>query len=136
MRRRVSGGSNVVSFLQKNGMFIFLGVLVLAIVVLSILIFTKRTEGFANPTSKTLEYFYMQSCPHCKDFNEVWEKVEKEMVKHGVATAKYDLMGDGEERAGKFKVSGAPTILLTSGDELVKEYTGPRTLESIVAFVK
>lgn len=135
MKRR---GGTATEFVKSNGMYMFLGLILVTIVVLGGLVMYKRMENFSNPSERSLEYYYMQSCPHCRDFDATWEKLQKELTKNNIATrtVKYDLMGDGEARAKKFSVSGAPTILLTEGDKLVKEYTGPRTVESLVAFSK
>ena len=43
----------------------------------------KPLERFTN-ASKTLEYFYMPSCPHCKDFNPVWEELEDEVTRENI----------------------------------------------------
>lgn len=135
--RRTRGGS-ATEYIKRNGIYIFLAMLFITILVLGGLVFFKRQERFTNPSERTLEFYYMKSCPHCTDFEPTWEKLKKELVKNNIAikTVKYDLMGDGEQRANLFKVSGAPTILITDGDKLLKEYTGPRTVESLVAFVK
>lgn len=129
--------SKISQYIDKNATSIFVALLIIVILILGTVLLFKKVEGFSNSV-KTLEYYYMKSCPHCKDFNPVWDKLDAEFKKNNinVKTVKYDMMGDGEERSRRFEVSGAPTLLLTKDDKLVKEYVGARTVESIIAFVK
>jgi thioredoxin-related protein len=117
--------------------YIIIGLLVAAGIVLLSLIFTKKKcEGFSN-NSKTLEYFYMPSCPHCKDFNPVWDDLEQQLTKENIAvgTQKHDLMQAGE-LGQKYGVNAAPTLLLVKEDGNWKEYKGPREVAAIMSFIK
>lgn len=117
--------------------YVFLGMLIFAAIVLSVVTFGKPVERFTS-AAKTLEYFYMPSCPHCKDFNPIWDDVCSKVSQEDIAvrTQKHNLMGDGEELGKKYNVNAAPTILLISETGQVKEYQGPRDVNAIVAFVK
>lgn len=125
---------NFSKFIKNNYLYIILGSLIITVVILAMMMGKK--EHFEN--QKSLEYYFMKSCPHCQDFNPVWEKlvVEIEKQKINVKTAKYDITGTDEERAKKFQVNGAPTILLVQDEKLLKEYSGPRTVDAIIAFLK
>lgn len=128
--------SSMAKFFKKNSSYMFIVAIIM--IALVIIFFTMNPiEKFGNST-KSLEYFYMPSCPHCKDFNPVWEELKNKVSKQGIdiKMEKYDIVGSGEERAKKFDVSSAPTILLTDGDKLLKEYNGNRNVDSILAFLK
>ena len=119
--------------------YFYIAIIFLVLLIIGLVYLFKKKEHFGNEetgNSKTLEYYYMESCPHCKDFNPVWDKLSTEFQKQNIKIKleKYDIMGAGQDRAQKFNVSGAPTILLTKNDKLVKEYTGPRTFEGLKTF--
>lgn len=101
-----------------------------------ILTFTRPFEYFTNgETVPTLEYYYMETCPHCKDFMPIWEETVTGLKGLNVKPIKYDLNNDGKERGNEFGITGAPTIYYVKGVTKV-EYKGPRTVEGLVAFVK
>jgi len=135
--------------LSKNfWTYTFYAVLALAVILLTVMLFGKPIERFTNGGSskskgskgstKTLEYFYMPSCPHCKDFNPVWDEVTSKISEEDVAvrTQKLNLLEDGEEHGKKYNVNAAPTILLITDDGDVKEYKGPREADAIMSFIK
>lgn len=120
--------------------YIVIGTFVLAAIVLISLLFTnKRIERFSNGQAPkaTLEYFYMPSCPHCKDFNPTWEELEKTVTQEDVALRlqKCDIAKDNE-KAQKYDVNAAPTLLLIMENGDVEEYKGPREVNAIMSFVK
>ena len=123
--------------------YAFYAVLIFVGILIIVMMFGKPVESFTNSKKKnkhvkTLEYFYMPSCPHCKDFNPIWDEVTTKVSQEDIAvrTQKHNLMGDGEELGKKYHVNAAPTILLISDDGNVKEYKGPRETKAIIAFLK
>lgn len=130
---------------SSNGIWIVLGLLVLLIVVVIIVgAFYKRYEKFTNQSYR-LEYYYMTTCPHCKDFDPIWEKLtttEKENLNSMGVTqfAKYELNGSKPEETAKvekYKVTGAPTIILvdTSNDDKYYIYDDNRSVNDIKEFI-
>jgi thiol-disulfide isomerase/thioredoxin len=122
-----------------NLLYAFIGILTIAAIVIAILVFSspnKALEGFSNGYS--VEYFMMQSCPHCTRFNSTWENFEQAVQKNAVPVKleKFDITGDGEKRAQKFKVNSAPTVIVTKNNEIVKEYDGPREVSAMLSFIK
>jgi thiol-disulfide isomerase/thioredoxin len=122
-----------------NLLYAFIGILAIAAIVIVILLFsspTKAFEGFSNGYS--MEYFMMESCPHCKTFNKTWEAFRQAVQSSSlpVKLEKFDITGDGETRAQKFKVNSAPTLIVTKNNEMVKEYDGPREVSAMLSFIK
>ena len=122
---------------SNEWIYVALGITLLFLMVVALFRFqNKPRERFTNAETKSLEYFYMPSCPHCKDFDPVWEDVCSTVSTEKVAlrTQKHNLMED-DELGRKYNVNAAPTILLISGDNQVKEYKGPRDVKSIMSFI-
>jgi thiol-disulfide isomerase/thioredoxin len=120
--------------------YAFVGTLLIAAVIIAILLFSspsKPFEGFTN-NSYSVEYFMMQSCPHCKSFESTWEGFQQAIQKEGIPVQlqKNDITASGEARANKFNVRSAPTILITKDDKIVKEYDGPREISAMLSFIK
>jgi thiol-disulfide isomerase/thioredoxin len=122
-------------------MYVLIGVLILV----SAIIFFMWTpiEMFSNPealkyptpaTKPQLVYFYLQECPHCKDFTPIWDdavnKINAASLK--VDMQKYDIQDNA--LAKKYNVNAAPTILYIDG-ETSTEYNGPRTADGLLAYV-
>jgi thiol-disulfide isomerase/thioredoxin len=124
---------------KSKNMFVyaFVGLLVIAAIIIAFMLFSKPREGFQNNNYK-LEYFMMESCPHCENFTSTWLSLEEEIQKNSlpITTVKHDIRNQGETRGRKFNINSAPTILLTKDDELVKEYNGPREIKPMMDFVK
>ena len=125
---------------RYNLIYAFVGILLMAAVIIAILLFSGPSKPFEGFTNKgySVEYFMMQSCPHCKSFESTWEGFQQAVQKDGVPVQleKFDITGSGEARANQFNVRSAPTILVTKDDKLVKEYDGPREVSAMLSFVR
>lgn len=125
---------------SSAGIWIVLGLLVVLIIVVIIVgSFYKRKEKFTNPKEFTLQYFYMETCGYCKDFNDTWTKLEETLKNNStVNTIKYDIRDNsvGTEAAKLYDVKGAPTIILVDNKKKYYEYNGNRTVEDIAKFIK
>lgn len=125
---------------NKNNMIIstFVGLLVIAAIIIAILVFSRPREGFQNNKKYKLEYFMMASCPHCDRFMPTWKSLVEEIDRNSlpVITIKHDIRNEGEARGRKFNINSAPTILLTKDNKIVKEYNGPCEVKAIIEFVK
>jgi thioredoxin-like negative regulator of GroEL len=94
-------------------------------------------EGFQQKYS--LEYFYMDGCGHCVDFNKsgVWDKVENTKW-NNVKVEKFN-MKDARQRVEKFNIKGFPSIVMidsSSGDEkVVESFNDERTFPKIAEFI-
>lgn len=118
-------------------LYVFFAVLAIAAIFLSVLVFSKPLERFTNASAKSLEYFYMPSCPHCQDFNPVWDELETEVSSKnvGVQCKKHNLLDD-DELGKKYSINAAPTIIFIHENGDVKEYKGPREVKAIMSFIK
>ena len=95
-------------------------------------------ERFTNPPDATLEYYFMKKCPHCVDFNPVWDKLSAKLKSenYNVEMKKYDLQDKANsEKISQNNVSGAPTIIMVSNGKSV-EFNGARSIDALVKFVK
>jgi len=99
----------------------------------------NKIEKFEN-ASFALEYFYMEKCPHCVNFNPIWKALEKEVTakKYNITLKKYDLSADeNAEKVAEYNINSAPTIILsgaTKGDHT--EYSGERSVPALIAFIE
>jgi len=127
---------------QSNAVLIGI-VLILAVFIVALLIANKDKikEGFFNSYKKySVEYYYMDGCGHCIDFNEsgIWEKLNNlEWV--NVSLKKYNR-SENLERVSQMKISGFPTILIVdnsaSNPKILASFEDARTYEKLVHFIK
>lgn len=93
-------------------------------------------EKFTN-SSATLEYYYMQSCPHCNNFTPVWEELGRRVKNDGISVSlkKYDLQApENKVKVEKNKITGAPTIILEKNGKST-EYHGNRSVEGLLGWL-
>lgn len=142
MRSGASRGSKK-SFVDSKWFYM----LVAAVLLISaVFFFSMPLEQFTNPTASaskpSLEYFYMTTCPHCEEFSPIWDKAVTLIKDAGlnVTTHKHNIndKAAGEKRANFFDIKSAPTVLYVHGPQPTDkyEYTGPRTPEAILAYVR
>lgn len=132
------------NFKTKNGsdyskwLLPLLVITVLFVGVMAFVMFsTPYLEKFTN-SGATLEYYYMQSCPHCNNFTPVWEELGRRVKQEGLSVSlkKYDLQSpENKVKVQKNKVTGAPTIILEK-DGKSSEYNGSRTVDALMKFIK
>jgi len=96
-----------------------------------VVVLTKENFGQKTAHGEWLVEFYAPWCGHCKNLVPTWEDLAK---KAEFNVAKVDCTT--EQALGKdFGIAGFPTIKLLK-DNKVYDYSGPRTVESFVEFVK
>jgi len=132
--------SSVVPNMSKDWLFyimVFLGVVIFS-VLMYVLFSGKCFESFTDGDGPVLHYFYMEKCPHCNDFNPVWEEVSKKMkeTQMKVSMKKVNLQDEAnKELVNKYGVSGAPTIIFVNGEKST-EFNDERTSDAVLQFVK
>jgi len=133
---------NILEYImKKNGymneiLAIMTIVIIIAIIALGGFNYKKIAEKFNSDKKYTLEYYYMDGCGHCVDFNKskIWEKLEAENWEN-VTLKKYNRL-EKMDRIERFNITGFPSIILVKNEELVENYNGHRTFNAISAFIK
>jgi thiol-disulfide isomerase/thioredoxin len=106
---------------------LIVGLAVVALVV-AVVYFSKRFEGFANGT--TVSLYTMKGCPHCEAFKPEWEKFTANLPS-GVQANKIDAEDPKAAAAG---IKGFPTIVITK-DGKDSVYNGDRTAAALTKAV-
>tara|TARA_B100000795_G_scaffold268596_3_gene255884 strand:- start:2834 stop:3256 length:423 start_codon:yes stop_codon:yes gene_type:complete len=88
----------------------------------------KYLEG--NAGKKTMVFFKMDGCGHCKNMQPEWDKFEK---KSSVPT-KTMVAGKNDTEAKKWNVSGYPTILMVQAGKVIDTFTGERNVAGLSGF--
>lgn len=126
------------SFKFNKGNFLHF-ILAIAGVLLGLYLLSKWTgnfrasEGFEGESK--LYFFYADWCPHCTKMKPTWNSLESENL--GVSFEKVNCTDNKNvpELAKTYNVSGYPTIIYVNGNN-VQEYSGNRTKEDIISFIK
>jgi len=83
---------------------------------------------------EVLVEFYAPWCGHCKKLAPIWDELGEHFKEdEDIVIAKIDMTGNELETV---KVRGFPTIKLFKADNTVVDYTGGRTLEDFIKFLK
>uniref|UniRef100_A0A6C0I5X3 Thioredoxin domain-containing protein n=1 Tax=viral metagenome TaxID=1070528 RepID=A0A6C0I5X3_9ZZZZ len=100
-----------------------------------------RLNDFMKHKGKTpwVIRHYRKTCPHCKDFEELWRVIERRMKGHplyGVANLD-DYATDyvANNYPDYPRVNGVPTVVVVDINGVPIEHTGPNTLEAIEKFL-
>ena len=128
---------------SSNVMWVIIGLLVVAILLMVFMGNRKFFETFANGEMPVLQYFYMDTCVHCNNFTrDVWNDFEAEVnsnpEKYGCSVAKYNLadQGKGSELSEKYNINSAPTLILLMPDGTTwTEYKGDRSKADLIRFI-
>jgi thiol-disulfide isomerase/thioredoxin len=120
--------------------FIFIGVIV---VLFALRWMWLRREGFTasgeNGAADTFSLYYVDWCPHCKSVKPAFLDFAKNgfvtVAGQNVKVQAVECEKEPEKAAGK-NIKGYPTILFEKGSGQTVEYTGDRTVEGYMAFLK
>jgi hypothetical protein len=97
---------------------------------------TGRATSRASTGSTVLIYFYMDGCPHCRDFEGDWQAFllqnRDTLSAKGVVPRR--LPSDSHE-AREFKVTSFPTVLLVASGTAPVVFAGERSVAGLVSFV-
>lgn len=117
--------------------FLLLGILFLGSVLFVMV--NKRYEPFENSSSTSnvnIEYFYMESCPYCIEFDPVWKTVSEDPQYNSITFIKRNIK-ENADLASKHNINSAPTIVAvdkTSGN-VVSQFTEARDVANFSNFV-
>ena len=106
------------------------------------------TEGNAGPIGDSMPnfgsvfvVFLAPWCGHCQHFKPEWEKIKHHLKQGKGGRAKGHVLTASDTTMQKLpaamkKPSGFPTMSLYDGVRHIKDYSGGRNMEEIVAFLK
>jgi thiol-disulfide isomerase/thioredoxin len=105
------------------------------LVVLGFYLVRRQREAFQ---SRPLLKAYLASwCRFCQDFKPVWKQLPERLAAEGLEVGTVELDADRDAEAIRAAgVKSFPTIRFVDAQGTDSEYTGERTPEAIVAFVK
>lgn len=116
-------------------------IIISAVFLLAVLLSNKDAirEGFFGGDAKRLrfEYYYMDSCGHCVEFNEsgIWDKLNKETFNH-ISLKKYNR-SEHLERVKSLGISSFPTfVVVDSSSNIIASFEEARTYEKLLAFIR
>tara|TARA_Y100001958_G_C21243007_1_gene571592 strand:- start:3773 stop:4222 length:450 start_codon:yes stop_codon:yes gene_type:complete len=90
-------------------------------------------EGLTN--KKSLVYFHMNGCGHCKRFMPEWDAFEKSY--HGPISVRKVESDEDKALVSSLNISGYPTVLLLDGqNKKLDEFNGERTQKALTEFCK
>jgi hypothetical protein len=136
----------VKAFARKKGSTsgtLYTIIIISAVFVFAIILSNKDRiqEGFFNATKRySVEYYYMDTCGHCVEFNEsgVWDRLNSQTF-NKVALRKFNR-SEHLERVNSFGISSFPTFIAvdnsTSTPTVLASFEQARTYENLLAFIK
>ena len=115
--------------------------LVVAIVVgllfIYIVFFAKKEQKKEHMNGKIINC-NVSWCGHCQNFKPTWKEFTQVMKTNGsnveVVDLQCDLNEENEKKCKELEVAGYPTILYINSNGEREEYSGNRTIESLVNF--
>lgn len=144
-------GMNMGKGKGSNNMTLTGIILVSAVFIFAILIANKEMiqEGFFNSEKKySVEYYYMDTCGHCIDFNEtgIWDRL-KAMSFNNVSLKKYNR-SEHIERVNALGITGFPAIIVVDNTAsgasaasagsptILASFEEARTYDKLLQFIK
>jgi hypothetical protein len=139
-----SSASSASSKRKTSGMFnMSLNyVIVIAFVLVFAIIISNRQriqEQFYNNNNYSVEYYYMENCGHCIEFNKsgIWERLKNKNW-NKVSLNKYNRE-DNIARVRSMDITSFPTIVIvdnsTNPPTIVASFEDERTYEKLVSFI-
>lgn len=112
-------------------------ILSILMIILILLRFYKRSEGFEDSTSKNLIICKADWCGHCKKAKNEFDKLASSpIILNDGTNVNVKILDADQDKSeiSKYNVKGYPSILIEDGEE-ISEYPGPRTYNSIIEFL-
>lgn len=99
----------------------------------------QTARGDKKSSSIIFYYFHKKGCGYCQDFNEEWEKLNKEISSNNdlknVELRKINV-AEENELSKKYDIKGVPTLILQVNSQKAIEYNGKREVKNILEFLK
>lgn len=99
---------------------------------------SRRVEGFENADGAyAFKMYYAEWCPHCQTAKPEFAKLGATQTIGGKKVMMEAIDAEKHPEKVQGKVEGYPTIhLYDAKGNLVKEYSGPRTHDAFLSFLK
>jgi len=94
----------------------------------------KKTETFTT-SNKEIVFFSMKGCGHCVEFQPIWDLFVSNHGNNEFVELKQVKYDEKPEIVKQYDVQGFPTILGLENGEKVREFSGARTYENLIAFL-
>jgi thiol-disulfide isomerase/thioredoxin len=117
-------------------------ILISAVFIFAILIANRQQiqEAFFSEKRYSLEYYYMDTCGHCRDFNDtgIWDKLNTKTF-NKVSLKKYNRE-DHKERVSILGITGFPAFIIvdnTAGGSptILASFEEERTYDNLLKFI-
>jgi thiol-disulfide isomerase/thioredoxin len=83
----------------------------------------------------TVKFYYADWCGHCQQFKGEWAKLKEILKDNDMEWEEYES-SKFPQKMEEEKIQGYPTIIIQKKDGTKIEYSGPRTAEAIMEFIK
>uniref|UniRef100_A0A6C0LN53 Thioredoxin domain-containing protein n=1 Tax=viral metagenome TaxID=1070528 RepID=A0A6C0LN53_9ZZZZ len=97
----------------------------------------ERFFGGSDAKRLSFEYYYMDTCGHCVEFNDtgIWDKLNKETFNH-ISLKKYNR-SEHLERVKSLGISSFPTfVVVDNSSNIIASFEEARTYEKLLAFIR
>jgi len=97
----------------------------------------ERFFGGSDAKRLSFEYYYMDTCGHCVEFNDtgIWDELNKETFNH-ISLKKYNR-SEHLERVKSLGISSFPTfVVVDNSSNIIASFEEARTYEKLLAFIR
>jgi len=112
-------------------------VFLLAVILSNKDVIRERFFGGSDAKRLSFEYYYMDTCGHCVEFNEtgIWDKLKKETFNH-ISLKKYNR-SEHIERVKSLGITSFPTfVVVDNSSNIIASFEEARTYEKLLAFIR
>ena len=120
--------------MKSKTLYYIAAVGILALIVLLVLRNRPCADGFQN--AYTLTAYTVDWCPHCQTFKPELEKLGSSQTVNGKSVTVVSVNPEKEPAKKNPAVKGFPTVILSKPDGTSDEYSGQRTADAIISFLK
>ena len=126
-------------YINKNILFMIGTIAVLAAIAIYYTVPMWGAEGFAGSPEKVFYMVYADWCPHCQKIKPDFKQFMGDgSLNVNGKTVRVDMVQPEKEpeKVAGVDVKGYPTFLYSDANGRVVEYSGPRTSDGFMEFLK
>jgi len=103
----------------NNKLLIIIAIFITVILIALLCYAMNKPEAFSSGSNSELHYYSLSTCPHCHDFDPIWQSFQKKTDR----CHKYVVDEDNisKENADKYNVHSFPTLLVINNGEPIEE---------------